>query len=239
MKKRDLYYERIPTKLLREDISYLGNILGEVIKEQEGIKFFNLVEKVRKLSKANKINLKNKNSFKKLVKTVRKSNSRDTLKLTRAFTHFINFINLAESIDTARNLDEYETKRKNLKYNIFIEEIFEKLFKNKKISNNKIYNLAKNLDIGIVLTAHPTEVKRRTLIQKYHKIIEILEQRDLYKSNSSKLIQLNKQLYDEFTIIWNTDDLKRSKPSPFDEARWGLAIIEDSLWDTVPKVYRR
>ncbi len=239
MKKRDLYYERIPTKLLREDISYLGNILGEVIKEQEGIKFFNLVEKVRKLSKANKINLKNKNSFKKLLKTVRKSNSRDTLRLTRAFTHFINFINLAESIDTARNLDEYETKRKNLKYNIFIEEIFEKLFKNKKISNNKIYNLAKNLDIGIVLTAHPTEVKRRTLIQKYHKIIEILEQRDLYKSNSSKLTQLNKQLFDEFTIIWNTDDLKRSKPTPFDEARWGLAIIEDSLWDTVPKVYRR
>ena len=239
MKKRDLYHERIPTKLLREDISYLGNILGEVIKEQEGIKFFNLVEKVRKLSKANKINLKNKNSFNKLVKTVRKINPRDTLRLTRAFTHFINFINLAESIDTARNLDEYETKRKNLKYNIFIEEIFEKLFKHKKISNNKIYNLAKNLDIGIVLTAHQTEVKRRTLIQKYHKIIEILEQRDLYKSNSSKLIQLNKQLYDEFTIIWNTDDLKRSKPSPFDEARWGLAIIEDSLWDTVPKVYRR
>ena len=239
MKKRDLYYERIPTKLLREDIRYLGNILGEVIKEQEGIKFFNLVEKVRKLSKANKINLKNKNSFKKLVKTVRNSNPIDTLRLTRAFTHLINFINLAESIDTSRNLDEYETKRKNLKYNIFIEEIFEKLFKNKKISNNKIYNLAKNLDIGIVLTAHPTEVKRRTLIQKYHKIIEILEQRDLYNSHPSKLTQLNKQLHDEFTIIWNTDDLKRTKPSPFDEARWGLAIIEDSLWDTIPKVYRR
>ncbi len=239
MKKRDLYYERIPTKLLREDIRYLGNILGEVIKEQEGIKFFNLVEKVRKLSKANKINLKNKNSFKKLVKTVRNINPIDTLRLTRAFTHLVNFINLAESIDTSRNLDEYETKRKNLKYNIFIEEIFEKLFKNKKISNNKIYNLAKNLDIGIVLTAHPTEVKRRTLIQKYHKIIEILEQRDLYNSHPSKLTQLNKQLHDEFTIIWNTDDLKRTKPSPFDEARWGLAIIEDSLWETIPKVYRR
>ncbi len=239
MKKRDLYYERIPTKLLREDIRYLGNILGEVIKEQEGIKFFNLVEKVRKLSKANKINLKNKNSFKKLVKTVTNSNPIDTLRLTRAFTHLINFINLAESIDTSRNLDEYETKRKNLKYNIFIEEIFEKLFKNKKISKNKIYNLAKNLDIGIVLTAHPTEVKRRTLIQKYHKIIEILEQRDLYNSHPSKLTQLNKQLHDEFTIIWNTDDLKRTKPSPFDEARWGLAIIEDSLWETIPKVYRR
>jgi len=239
MKKRDLYYDRIPTKLLREDVSHLGNILGNVIKEQEGTKFFNLVEKVRKLSKANKTNLKNKNSFNKLIKTVKNTNPKDTLRLTRAFTHFINFINLAESIDTSRNLDEYETKKKNLKHNIFIEEIFEQLFKNKKISNSKIYNLAKSLDIGIVLTAHPTEVKRRTLIQKYHKIIEILEQRDLFKSHPSKLLRLNKQLSDEFTIIWNTDDLKRTKPSPYDEARWGLAIIEDSLWDTIPKVYRR
>ena len=46
-------------------------------------------------------------------------------------------------------------------------------------------------------------------------------------------------MFDEITIIWNTDELKRYKPSPFDEARWGLAIIEDSLWDTIPKVYRR
>ena len=56
MKKKDLYYERIPTKLLREDVRYLGNILGHVIKAQEGQKFFSLVEKVRKLSKANKVN---------------------------------------------------------------------------------------------------------------------------------------------------------------------------------------
>ena len=70
MKKRDLYYERIPTKLLREDIRHLGTTLGEVIKDQEGIKFFNLVEKVRKLSKANKINLKSNNSFKKFSNKV-------------------------------------------------------------------------------------------------------------------------------------------------------------------------
>ena len=56
MKKKDLYYERIPTKLLREDVKYLGNTLGKVIITQEGQKFFDLVEKVRKLSKANKFN---------------------------------------------------------------------------------------------------------------------------------------------------------------------------------------
>ena len=240
MKKKDLYYERIPTKLLREDIRYLGNILGRVIKKQEGEKFFNLVEKIRKLSKANKANNTSKHSNNKIIREIKKLNPRNTLKLTRAFTHFMNFINLAESIDASRSLNIYENDRKNISNkNIFIEEIFEELFKNKKIPDNKIYNLAKNLNIGIVLTAHPTEVKRRTLIQKYHTITEILEQRELLKNFPTKLKFLDKKLYDEFTIIWNTDDLKRVRPTPFDEARWGLAIIEDSLWDTIPKVYRR
>ncbi len=240
MQKRDLYYERIPTKLLRENVRYLGNILGKVLKDQEGDKFFNLVEKIRKLSKANKTNLNSKHSYRKIIRTIKGLNSKNTFKLTRAFSHFMNLINLAESIDASRSLNEYENNKKKINNsNLFIEEIFEDLFNNKDISDSKIYDHAKNLSIGIVLTAHPTEVKRRTLIQKYHKITEILEQRDLLKNYPSKLKLLDKKLFDEFTIIWNTDDLKRVKPSPFDEARWGLAIIEDSLWDTIPKVYRR
>ncbi len=240
MKKKDLYYERIPTKLLREDIRYLGNILGRVIKKQEGESFFNLVEKIRKLSKANKANNNSKHSYNRIIREIKKLNPKSTFKLTRAFTHFMNFINLAESIDASRSLNIYENDKRNVSNkNIFIEEIFEELFENKKIPESKIYNLAKNLNIGIVLTAHPTEVKRRTLIQKYHTITEILEQRELLKNFPTKLKLLDKKLYDEFTIIWNTDDLKRVRPTPFDEARWGLAIIEDSLWDTIPKVYRR
>ena len=241
MKKKDLYYERIPTKLLREDVKYLGNILGKVIKIQEGQKFFDLVEKVRKLSKTNKKNPNQKKLNSKLLSAIKKLNPKNTYKLTRAFSHFMNFMNLAELVDASRSLNEHENSQKKLKdnKNLFIEEIFEELFRKKNISNNRIYDLAKNLNIGIVLTAHPTEVKRRTLIQKYHKIIEILEQRELLKNYPSKLKILENQLFDELTIIWNTDDLKRTKPSPFDEARWGLAIIEDSLWDTIPKVYRK
>ena len=162
------------------------------------------------------------------------------LKLTRAFNHFMNFYNLAESIDASRTLDQYENMKSSQKFqNIFIEEIFESFFRDKKISNNKIYDIAKKLNIGIVLTAHPTEVKRRTLIQKYHSLTEILDQRNLIKNYPSKLKILDKQIYDEITIIWNTDEIKRSRPTPSEEARWGLAIIEDSLWETIPKVYRR
>ncbi len=240
MLKRDLYYERIPTKSLRDDVRYLGNILGRVIKNQEGQKFFDLVEKIRLLSKANIANKNHREPFKKILNEVKKLSPNSLFKLTRAFNHFMNFYNLAESIDASRTLDLYENVKQDKKFqNIFIEEIFENFFKNKKISNNKIYNIAKSLNIGIVLTAHPTEVKRRTLIQKYHSLTEILEQRNLLKNYPSKLKILDRKVFDEITIIWNTDEIKRSKPTPLEEARWGLAIIEDSLWDTIPKVYRR
>ena len=66
-----------------------------------------------------------------------------------------------------------------------------------------------------------------------------MEQRHLYKKYPSKIIELDRKLYSEIAIIWKTDELKRTKPSPLDEAKWGLAVIEDSLWDTIPKVYKR
>ncbi len=240
MKKRDLYYERIPTKLLREDIRLLGTFLGRVIKDQEGSAFFEIVEKFRLFSK-NTLSDKNKSKiFSKISKEVKKLTPKNTFKLTRAFSHILNLMNLAESLDASRKLNEFENPYfKNKNQNLFIEDIIESLFKNKNISDKKIYDQATKLDIGIVLTAHPTEVKRRTLIQKYANLIEIMEQRHLYKKYPSKILELDRKLYSEIAIIWKTDELKRTKPSPLDEARWGLAVIEDSLWDTIPKVYKR
>ena len=240
MKKRDLYYERIPTKLLREDIRFLGTILGKVIKDQEGDVFFKIVERLRLLSKNTLLDKQKSKVFLKISKEIKKLPPELTFKITRAFLHILNLMNLAESLDASRKLNEHNNpyfKTKN--QNLFIEDIIEGLFKNKSISNSKIYEQAKNLDIGIVLTAHPTEVKRRTLIQKYANLIDLMEQRHLYKKYPSKIVEIDRKLYTEITIIWKTDELKRSKPSPLDEARWGLAVIEDSLWDTIPKVYKR
>ena len=240
MKKRDLYYERIPTKLLREDIKLLGTFLGKVIKDQEGVSFYKIVEKLRLLSKNTLLDKNKSKVFSKVSKEVKKLNPKNTYRLTRAFSHILNLMNLAESLDASRKLNEYENPYfKNKNQNIFIEDIIKNLFKNKNISNNKIYEQASNLNIGIVLTAHPTEVKRRTLIQKYANLIDLMEQRHLYKKYPSKIIEIDRKIYTEITVIWKTDELKRSKPSPLDEAKWGLAVIEDSLWDTIPKVYKR
>ena len=118
------------------------------------------------------------------------------------------------------------------------------MLKKKSISKEEFYKCAKNLKVDLVLTAHPTEVKRRTLIQKYTEVNNLLE-----KFNKSRIFKiknvikekniLERNLHEEITSIWKTDELKRSKPTPVEETKWGLAVIEDSLWNTVPKIISR
>ena len=108
MIKRDLYYDRIPTKSLREDVRYLGFVLGKVLKDQEGEAFFKLVDKIRKLSKTNKFNSKSGKSRKNISKILTKLDPKKTFKVTRAFTHFMNLFNLAELVDASRSLNQYE-----------------------------------------------------------------------------------------------------------------------------------
>ena len=80
MIKRDLYYDRIPTKSLREDVRYLGIVLGKVIKDQEGETFFKLVDKIRKLSKNNKFYSTSDRSKKNILKILMKLDSKKLLK---------------------------------------------------------------------------------------------------------------------------------------------------------------
>ena len=107
MKKRDLYYERIPTKLLREDIRLLGTFLGKVIKDQEGESFFKLVEKLRILSKNSLLDKNKSKVFSKTSLEIKKLNPKKTFGVTRAFSHILNLMNLAESLDASRKLNEY------------------------------------------------------------------------------------------------------------------------------------
>ena len=107
MKKRDLYYERIPTKLLREDIRFLGTFLGKVIKDQEGEAFFKIVERLRLLSKNTLLDKQKSKVFLKISKEIKKLPPELTFKITRAFLHILNLMNLAESLDASRKLNEH------------------------------------------------------------------------------------------------------------------------------------
>ena len=83
MKKRDLYYERIPTKLLREDIRLLGTFLGRVIRDQEGLAFYKIVERLRLLSKNTLLDKNKSKVFLKVSKEVKKLKPKDIFRLTR------------------------------------------------------------------------------------------------------------------------------------------------------------
>ena len=233
-------------------VSLLGKVLGFVVKEQEGQLLYNKIEEIRYLSKASrgaknkkKIKLNETKQFRKLISRINRLTPSQSLIIARSFSKFLNFSNLAESLDNVHKVEEGKIQhaRGNDEFTL-LEDIIDKLLKKKKTSKERFYNLSKNLNIELVLTAHPTEVKRRTLIQKYTKVNDILE-----KFNKSRIFKikniekenniLEKKLHEQITSIWKTDELKRSKPTPAQEAKWGLAVIEDSLWNSVPKICSR
>ena len=234
--------------VLSKTIRLLGEILGNIIKEQEGLSVFNKIEKIRALSKSSR-GKRGKNtinrSFTKLKREISKLNSKDTLVIARSFSKFLDFSNIAESLFSIHNIHDHNI-RKTQETNeiVILEEAILDVFKNKSLSLNKFYETAKNLKIEIVLTAHPTEVKRRTLIQKYAKVNHLLDSFNNLRIFTKQNINLEKNLlqnnlHEEITSVWKTDEIKRSRPTPVEEAKWGLAVIEDSLWNAIPKICSR
>jgi len=237
---------------LSKIVSLLGKILGIVVKEQEGLQLYNKIEEIRSLSKASrgtkskkKIKLNETRKFRQLISTINKLKPKESLVIARSFSKFLNFSNLAESLDSVHKIDSGKvSKAQGTNEFTILEDAILRLLNNKSISKKKFYESAKKIKIDLVLTAHPTEVKRRTLIQKYTQVNNILEK--FNKSRIFKLKNIEKEtlaleqnLHEEITSIWKTDEIKRSRPTPDEEARWGLAVIEDSLWNAVPKICSR
>lgn len=237
---------------LSKIVSLLGKILGVVVKEQEGLQLYNKIEEIRSLSKASrgiknkkKIKLNETKKFRQLITTINKLKPKESLVIARSFSKFLNFSNLAESLDSVHKIDEGNIqKAQGTNAFTILEDGIERLLKQKSISKEKFYQVAKSLKVDLVLTAHPTEVKRRTLIQKYTNVNNILEKFNksrIFKIKNIKIetLAMERNLHEEITSIWKTDELKRSKPRPTEEAQWGLAVIEDSLWNAVPKICSR
>ena len=237
---------------LSKIVGLLGKTLGIVVKEQEGLRLYNKIEEIRSLSKASrgtknkkKIKLNETKKFRQLIATINKLKPKESLVIARSFSKFLNFSNLAESLDSVHKIDEGNIqKAQGTNAFTILEDGIDKLLKHKSNSKEKFYQVAKSLKVDLVLTAHPTEVKRRTLIQKYTNVNNILEKFNKsrifkIKNIKTETLAMERNLHEEITSIWKTDELKRSKPKPTEEAQWGLAVIEDSLWNAVPKICSR
>lgn len=229
-----------PDLPLRRDIRLLGEILGQIILKQLGKEVFELVEGTRLLVKNSLqqsdeaiARLSTDEVEEKLNQFLKDVNPSDRIQVVRAFSHFLNLANIAEDVHRIRRIRWYATHRPDKLQPGSIAHCFSKL-KEANIDPDTVCEAIQKIKIDLVLTAHPTEVMRRTLMQKFFEIARILQKLDVEPLKRQQII-LRKKLEQEISAIWLTDEIRHKRPTPVDEAKWGFAIVENSLWYALPK----
>ncbi|HKK54948.1 phosphoenolpyruvate carboxylase [Marinobacter sp.] len=216
---------------LRENVRMLGELLGQSIQRHPGQECFELIEEIRAAAKADR--RQESGSGQRLVNLLGKLSDDELLPVTRAFNQFLNLANLAEQYHSIR-------RRRGHESDLMVESLSDVFLRLEEggIDPEDLYQRVCDLRIEYVLTAHPTEVARRTLIMKYDEMSDCLarlDHEDLLPTESEEIINRLTQLVSE---AWHTDEIRHERPTAVDEAKWGFAVIENSLWTALPKFLR-
>eukprot|EP00798_Chlamydomonas_sp_ICE-L_P002907 gene2907-4965_t len=221
----DFRQEEIDMNALEEDCHLLGSLLDDSLKLEIGDELFRKVEKLRTLAKCTAdLGLK---GDPRLAEELMSLPLDEALPLTRACGHYLNLTAIAELQDRLRR------NRKKGGSSQSCDVVMGQLVA-QGISPEVIYERFIAQTVEIVLTAHPTQVNRRTLQYKHTRIASLLP--DLTQEEQATVVA---DLIREVASLWQTDELRRQKPTPLDEARGGLNIVEQSLWSAVPVFMRR
>ena len=215
---------------LRQNVNLLGTLLGKSMETHLGSGFFDKIEDIRQLSKSARNG--NKEDHQQLLDLLHSLSDHELLPVTRAFTQFLNLANIAEQYDTVSR----QSEKLGLSLNS-LEELVQRLLKN-GVDGDSIHKQVASLEVELVLTAHPTEVTRRTVIQKYSGIIECLTSLDRDDLLPREQEELEERLHRLIDQIWHTKEIRNSRPTSEDEARWGFTTVEHSLWEALPNFLR-
>jgi phosphoenolpyruvate carboxylase len=199
--------------LLRDDVRLLGQLLGQIIERDRGPAFLERIETIRRLAKRARGG--DESAWQALSRYLAAIPADDMTDVARAFNQFLNLANLAEQHHlTRRHRDDFLVLPKD----------------------RRLRETLLDTQVELVLTAHPTEVLRRTMIQKYDGIAAALSERDA--AVESGRLGAERVLERLITEAWHTDEIRQTRPSPRDEARWGFAVVENSLWAALPRFMR-
>jgi phosphoenolpyruvate carboxylase len=218
---------------LREDVHLLGELLGNTIREQRGAEFLDKIERIRKGAKAGRQG--SAAGTEQLSSSLDELSEDELLPVARAFNQFLNLANIAEQYQLIHRRDDTQPLP-------FESRVLPELLDRLKSAGHSPESLARQLgklEIELVLTAHPTEVARRTLIQKYDAIAEQLRALDHRDLNAAEREQISVRLQRLIAEAWHTEEIRRTRPTPIDEAKWGFAVIEHSLWQAIPNYLRK
>lgn len=224
-----------PHQPLRDDVRFLGELLGKTLREQEGVALFERVEAVRALAKSARSG--QRGDFEALSSLLAQLDIDEALTVARAFSHFLSLANIAEQHHRIRRRRAYQRGPDVASQRGSCEETIARLVAS-GISPSAISEAVRELHIDLVLTAHPTEVVRRTILQKDAAIAKALALRDLQDLTVGERREVEDELLRQITAVWATDEVRHQRPSPVDEAKAGLVVIEQVLWDALPRFLR-
>ncbi len=209
---------------LKDTVRYLGKVLGQTIKAQLGQEWLDRIETIRKDGRASYQG--EKTASENLKEIFKKLPDSDLLTVGRAFAQFLNLGNIAEQeYNSVMNVDAS------------IDTLFKHVDK-ANLSADKVQQAVSKLNIDMVLTAHPTEVTRRTLIHKHKELASCLQSIHQETLNDNERSRIETRIADLISQAWHTEEIRSERPTPVDEARWGFSVIENSLWDAVPEFLR-
>ncbi|GAA5645622.1 phosphoenolpyruvate carboxylase [Vibrio proteolyticus] len=215
---------------LKSNVSMLGHLLGNTIRDAEGDVILEKVETIRKLSKSARSG--SQEDRERLIEEIKSLPNEQLTPVARAFNQFLNLTNIAEQYHTiSRHCEEHVCEPDA------INALFNKLTQN-DISKLDTAQAIRDLNIELVLTAHPTEITRRTMINKLVKINECLSKLELSDLAPKERHKTERRLDQLIAQSWHSDEIRKQRPTPLDEAKWGFAVVENSLWDAVPDFLR-
>ncbi|HDX1029088.1 TPA: phosphoenolpyruvate carboxylase [Pasteurella multocida] len=215
---------------MRNNISMLGRFLGETISDAQGSDILELIENIRVLSRNSRHG--DDQARNALLNTLATISNENIIPVARAFSQFLNLTNIAEQYQTiSRHHHDHVASERS------ISALFKRL-KAQQVPKENVMETVQKLLIELVLTAHPTEVTRRSLVHKHVEINKCLSKLEHTDLTDAERKAIERRLLQLIAQAWHTNEIRTQRPTPFEEAKWGFAVIENSLWQAVPEFLR-
>jgi phosphoenolpyruvate carboxylase len=205
---------------LRRDVRLLGDALGRVLVEQQGPELLDAEERIRLLSRR----AREDGSRDRLREAVRELELTEQASVIRAFALYFQLVNIAEQHHRLRRRREYELEGRTPRESL--GDAF------RQLGNRP----PKPVSLRLVLTAHPTEATRRTILTAHLRISRLLGELDDPLAAPARREAVAEALAGEVTLLWQTDELRSVRPRVVDEIRHGLWFFEQSLLDEAPRL---
>jgi len=221
---------------LRNDIRLLGRILGDTVRDQEGADVFDLVERIRQTSI--RFHRGDDKAARRELELILDSMSiSQTVRIVRAFSYFSHLANIAEDQNNIRRMREGSRAGEPPRPGTLALTLLHS--RDAGISAMNLREFFATALVSPVLTAHPTEVRRKSTIDREMEIAAVLDRRERVQFTPEELAASDEQLRRAVLTLWQTNILRRTRLTVLDEVANGLSFYDYTFLDEVPRLHCR